>query len=98
GTGAPSLSDPAGNEYRVVYIEDNPSNLAFMEDLLSEFERVKLFTASNAEIGIELVRAHLPSLVIMDINLPGMSGIEARRRLQEWPETREIPVVALSAA
>jgi CheY-like chemotaxis protein len=82
----------------IVYIEDNPPNIAFMEDLMAEFERVELVTAPTAEIGIELVRARKPHVVIMDIHLPGMSGFEATRRLREWPETRDIPVVALSAA
>jgi len=82
----------------VVYIEDNPSNVAFMQDLLADFSGVRLLTAPTAEIGLELVRAHQPDAVIMDINLPGMSGFEATRRLASWPETRNIPVVALSAA
>lgn len=81
----------------IVYIEDNPSNVAFMEDLLGD-EPVELIVAPSAELGLEVVRTRLPSLVIMDINLPGMSGIEARRLLQQWPDTAGIPVVALSAA
>lgn len=81
----------------IVYVEDNPSNVAFMEDLLSD-QPVELVVAPSAELGIELVRTRRPSLVIMDINLPGMNGIEARRALQRWPETADIPVVALSAA
>jgi PAS domain S-box-containing protein len=93
-----SLLGLAGPRLSIVYIEDNPSNIAFMEDLLSDFERVELATAPTAEIGVELVRARRPNVVIMDINLPGMSGFEATRRLREWPETREIPVIALSAA
>ena len=79
-------------------MEDNPSNLAFMHALIADLERVELITAPTAEIGIELVRARLPDVVLMDINLPGMSGFEALRRLREWPETRDIPVIALSAA
>lgn len=92
------LSGPGGKQFSIVYIEDNPSNIAFMEDLVTDFERVDLVTAPTAEIGIELVRARRPNVVIMDINLPGMSGFEATRRLREWPETSEIPIVALSAA
>jgi PAS domain S-box-containing protein len=84
--------------YRIVYVEDNPSNVAFMEDLLEDFDGAVLTTAPSAEIGIEIVRVQQPDLVIMDINLPGMSGIEARRRLLEWPTTKDIPVIALSAA
>jgi CheY-like chemotaxis protein len=89
---------PEGRRHLVIYIEDNPSNIAFMEDLLADYDHVELVTAPTAEIGIELVRARRPDLVIMDINLPGMSGLEATRRLREWPETESIPVVALSAA
>jgi PAS domain S-box-containing protein len=97
GAGA-ALQGAVGPRYVVVYIEDNPSNIAFMEDLIADFERVELLVAPTAEIGIELVRARQPNVVIMDINLPGMNGIEATRRLHEWPETRDIPVIALSAA
>jgi len=92
------LSGSEGPRFLIVYIEDNPSNIAFMEALLGDFDRVELLTAPTAEIGIELVRARKPQLVIMDINLPGISGFEATRRLREWEETRDIPVVALSAA
>ncbi|MGK3977783.1 PAS domain S-box protein [Sorangium sp. So ce118] len=84
--------------YALLYVEDNPSNIAFMEALISELDRIDLIVAPNAEIGIELARARRPHVVIMDINLPGMSGYEAMRKLQEWPETRAIPVIALSAA
>jgi PAS domain S-box-containing protein len=91
------LSD-AGSEFRVVYIEDNPSNIAFMRAALEELSRVRLTTSPNAEVGIELVRSLLPHVVIMDINLPGMSGFDATLKLREWPETRHIPVIALTAA
>jgi PAS domain S-box-containing protein len=93
-----ALGGNAGPRYLVVYVEDNPSNIAFMEDLLADFERVQLLTAPTAEIGIELVRGRRPDVVIMDINLPGMSGFEATQKLAAWPETRDIPVIALSAA
>ncbi|HET7540617.1 MAG TPA: PAS domain S-box protein [Polyangiaceae bacterium] len=93
-----SVLAPAGAARRIVYVEDNPSNVAFMEALLKDFDGVELVVAPNAEIGVELVRAHLPDAVIMDINLPGMSGFEALRQLRTWPETSRIPVIALSAA
>jgi PAS domain S-box-containing protein len=92
------LAGPEGSRYVIVYVEDNPSNIAFMVDLLADFERIELLTAPTAEIGLELVRARRPDVVIMDINLPGMSGLEATRQLKRWPETRDIPIVALSAA
>jgi PAS domain S-box-containing protein len=93
-----ALSGATARHYLVVYIEDNPSNIAFMKDLVADFDKVDLATAPTAEIGIELVRARQPDAVIMDINLPGMSGYEATRRLRDWPETRRIPIIALSAA
>jgi CheY-like chemotaxis protein len=52
----------------------------------------------TAEIGLELARARRPDIIIMDIHLPGMSGTEAAKRLREWPETRDIPIIALTAA
>jgi CheY-like chemotaxis protein len=85
-------------QHRIVYIEDNPSNIAFMRHLMSEIASVELITASTAELGLEVVRAHQPAAVIMDINLPGMNGFDALERLKAWPETTHIPVIALSAA
>ncbi|AUX25629.1 hypothetical protein SOCEGT47_061780 [Sorangium cellulosum] len=95
---ASPLAGPGDVRHAVLYVEDNPSNIAFMEELISEFERVHLITAPTAEIGIELARARRPEVVIMDINLPGMSGYDAMRKLREMPETSHIPVIALSAA
>ncbi len=83
----------------VLYVEDNPANVTFMQDLLSNFDAIELVTAPTAEMGVELARGRRrPKVIIMDINLPGMSGIDALRVLREWPETREIPVIALTAA
>ncbi|MFO7180757.1 MAG: PAS domain S-box protein [Pseudomonadota bacterium] len=97
-SGAPSPLATEGPSYRVVYIEDNPSNIAFMRELMADFDRVELVTVPTAEVGIEVVRDTQPHVVIMDINLPGMSGYEATKKLREWPETKHIPVIALSAA
>jgi PAS domain S-box-containing protein len=87
-----------GARHKVVYVEDNPSNIAFMRELVEDLASVELLTAPTAEIGLPLIRAHQPAVVIMDINLPGMSGFEAVSQLRAWPETRAIPVVGLSAA
>jgi PAS domain S-box-containing protein len=92
------LAAAEGSRYTIVYIEDNPSNIAFMKEVMSELDRVELIAVPTAEVGIEIVRAKRPSAVIMDINLPGMSGYDATRQLREWPETKDIPVIALTAA
>ena len=92
-----AIAGEEGPRHRIVYIEDNPSNIAFMQDLLADY-RVDLDVAPTAEIGLELVRSLKPDAVIMDVNLPGMSGIAATKLLREWPETSHIPVIGLSAA
>ncbi|MEJ7600260.1 MAG: PAS domain S-box protein [Kofleriaceae bacterium] len=83
---------------KVVYVEDNPSNIAFMRELVEDIPGIDLITAPSAEIGLDVIRAHQPALVIMDINLPGISGFDAVRQLKDSSETRAIPVIALSAA
>lgn len=97
---SPATSALATDEahHTIVYVEDNPSNIAFMRDLLGELPSVELLVAPTAEIGLDLIRSRLPAVVIMDINLPGISGFDAVKLLREWPETRDIPVVGLSAA
>jgi CheY-like chemotaxis protein len=69
-----------------------------MRDVVSTYEHVDLIAAPTGELGIELARAHLPQVIIMDVNLPGMSGFEALRVLKNTLETRDIPTIALSAA
>jgi CheY-like chemotaxis protein len=96
GASALQLS-PEGRRL-VLYVEDNPANLVFMKDLLGSFEPIELFTAPTAEAGIELARMRRPEVVILDINLPGMSGIDALRALRAAAETKDIPVIALTAA
>jgi len=96
--GRSPLANQTASQFLVVYIEDNPSNIAFMEGVMDELPRVKLIAVPNAEVGVEVVRDVGPQVVIMDINLPGMSGYDATRLLREWPETRDIPVIALTAA
>jgi CheY-like chemotaxis protein len=82
----------------VLYVEDNPANVTFMRDLVSTFENIDLLTAPTAEMGVELARGRHPDVIIMDINLPGMSGLDALHALREAPETNKIPVIALTAA
>ena len=82
----------------ILYVEDNPANVTFMRGLVSSLPDVELLTAPTAEEGLRLARAHQPSAIIMDINLPGSSGVDALRALRSAIETRAIPVIALTAA
>lgn len=82
----------------ILYVEDNPANLVFMEELLGSLPNIDLMTAPTGELGVELARAHLPAVVLLDINLPGISGFEVLRRLRDDPSTASIPVIALSAS
>jgi CheY-like chemotaxis protein len=83
---------------RVLYVEDNPANVLFMRDLLSNFESIELSVAPTAELGVEMAERLRPEVIIMDINLPGMSGIDALRVLRAREELQQIPVIALTAA
>jgi CheY-like chemotaxis protein len=82
----------------ILYIEDNPVNLELMEMMIGRMEGLSLLSATTAEQGIEMAKERKPDLILLDINLPGMSGNEAAKILQSLPETSHIPLVALSAA
>ena len=82
----------------LLYVEDNPANVRFMEELLSPYANIQLIVARTAEEGLEIARARRPRVIVLDINLPGMSGLDALHVLRDWPETAKIPVIALSAA
>ncbi len=81
----------------LAYVEDNPANLMLVEDLIARRPDIHLLTARDGNRGIEIARASQPDVILMDINLPGISGIKALRILAEDPGTAHIPVVALSA-
>ena len=81
----------------MLYVEDNPDNLELVQRILSKQNNIKFLPATLAKEGIDLARAYRPQLILMDINLPDMSGIEALEKLKSFDETREIPVIAVSA-
>jgi len=81
----------------ILIVEDNEKNLKLVRDVL----QVKGYTtieAGTAEDGIVLARARNPDLILMDIQLPGMNGIEARKVLRADPSTAQIPVIAVTAS
>ena len=81
----------------VLYVEDNPANLQLIEQLLSRRTDLQLLTAKDGREGIDLAISSVPDVILMDINLPGISGIDAMRILQVNPLTAHIPIIALSA-
>jgi PAS domain S-box-containing protein len=89
---------PVGAPQRtVLYVEDNPANMKLVEQLIARSPEIQLLTAVNGILGIEIARAAQPQVILMDINLPGLSGIEALKILRNDPATAHIPIVALSA-
>jgi two-component system, cell cycle response regulator DivK len=80
----------------VLIIEDNPRNLKLARDVLNH-AGYETLEAESAEDGLVLARDRHPGLVLMDVQLPGMDGVEALARLRSDPATRDIPVVAVTA-
>jgi CheY-like chemotaxis protein len=83
--------------YTLLYVEDNPANLMLVEDLVGRRSDIRLLSERDASRGIETARASRPDVILMDINLPGISGIVALGILAADPATAHIPVIALSA-
>ena len=81
----------------LLYVEDNPANLKLIEQLIARRPDLRLLTAQNGRDGITLARGYLPDVILMDINLPGINGIETMKLLRLDPATAHIPIVALSA-
>jgi len=81
----------------ILIIEDNPRNMKLVRDVL-QVKGFETLEAANAEDGIVLAAEHRPDLILMDIQLPGMNGIEALRVLRGKPETERIRVIAVTAS
>jgi PAS domain S-box-containing protein len=101
GAGPTTVSEPqvpGGARLRtLLYVEDNAANLKLVEQLIARRPDMRLLSAQDGSLGVALARAAQPELILMDINLPGISGIEALEILREDPATAHIPVIALSA-
>lgn len=105
GTARATLSTPAPTpppqhspiQRTVLYVEDNPDNIALMAQLLAARPDLRLLGAPDAMRGMTMARSLAPDVVVMDINLPDISGLEVLQLLQADPATRHIPVLALSA-
>ena len=82
---------------KVLYIEDNLSNLTLIEELLREEPAIELLTAMQGRVGLELARQHSPDLILLDLHLPDIDGHEVLGQLKALEATREVPVVVISA-
>jgi len=81
----------------ILIVEDNEKNRKLVRDVL-QFKGYRTMEAESGELGVALARESRPALILMDIQLPGMSGIEALAHLRADPTTRDIPIVAVTAS
>lgn len=98
--GTPLVTAAAGQRvlpYRILYVEDNPTNLKVVEMMLEERVDIRLLTAMTGSTGLELAHTQHPDLILMDIRLPDLNGFEVLARLRANPATAAIPVIAVSA-
>lgn len=98
GRNARTLEAAANDDSKkILYIEDNLSNLTLVEQMLEELPHIRLITAMQGGLGIDLARQHLPDLILLDLHLPDLPGHKVLARLQRDKLTRDIPVVVISA-
>ena len=94
---APAVAGAPSGTCTVLYIEDNLSNLELIEQLLAHRPGLKLISAMQGRLGLDLAREHQPRLILLDLHLPDVPGDEVLGRLRAEPRTRAIPVVVISA-
>jgi len=92
-----STSLDGAHVHTLLYVEDNLANMELVAQLIARRADMRLLRAEDGVRGIALARTHLPDVILMDINLPGISGLQALALLRDDPLTRHIPVLALSA-
>jgi len=89
--------EPDSAPCEILYIEDNTFNLRVLEAMFAEFPGYRLRTATDGESGLEAARARRPDLILLDINLPGMDGIETAELMRRDPVLTDVPIIAVSA-
>ena len=82
---------------RILYVEDNEDSAYMLKTRLELTDEVEVLVAEDGEQGCEIAAAKRPDLILMDLEMPVVDGWEATRRLKSKPETRDIPVIGLSA-
>jgi CheY-like chemotaxis protein len=96
-TPARSLVQQGARMHLLLYVEDNPANLKLAQQIIARRPDLRLLSAVTGTVGVALARTKQPEVILMDINLPDISGIEALGILRTGPTTAHIPVVAISA-
>ncbi|WP_262966867.1 PAS domain S-box protein [Methylobacter psychrophilus] len=81
----------------LLYVEDNPANLMLVEQIVEEYPHIRMLSACDGKTGIASALTHFPDVILMDINLPGITGVQALKILRKDPLTAHIPIIALSA-
>jgi signal transduction histidine kinase/ActR/RegA family two-component response regulator len=96
---APAVADGSApaQPSTVLYIEDNPANLKLVQEIVRFRPDLRLVSAPDGHFGLSLARSQKPDLILMDLNLPGLSGFEVLAQLRREPETARIPAIAVSA-
>lgn len=83
--------------HKILYVEDDYHNFLLVQRTLSVLPEVEVVNAPDAEVGLEMARTEKPDLILVDVHLPGMNGIEMTRELKADEHIARIPVVALTA-
>ncbi len=87
----------ASPQHTLLYVEDNLANVSLVEQLLARRGDIKFLTAIDGEMGLQMARTLAPTIILMDINLPGKNGFEVLKSLRDDPVTMHIPAIALSS-
>ena len=91
------IKQPNASRLTLLYVEDNPASLKLVQEIIGFRADLRMLSAPDGKLGQELAIAHLPDVILLDLNLPGLSGHEVQKRLQNDPRTHHIPVIALTA-
>lgn len=97
GVAAPVAARRHHSKPLLLYVEDNPANLRLVQEIVKLHLDLELLSATDGNTGVAMARDYQPDVILMDMNLPGISGREAQRRLSQDGATRAIPIIALSA-
>ena len=96
-TESKKMEKKLANRKTILYVEDNAANMRVIEAIIDKNDNYDLLTATNGQFGLELAQKNLPDLILLDIHLPKMSGYDVLEKLKSESNTKNIPVIALTA-